>query len=239
MYGFSEDHIVERFEQKQAFPKTDPGKAHYEGVDLGQYLKDGKRGVFLLHLSGYDPVAEKKKAAAAAKAKARALEGTAQAPGGAPASDTSAAGDDSSDTADSADQGSSEADEGDESADGAADNAAMPTDTRLIVVTDLGMLVKRSLDGSQDVFVAVHPHRPTGGSGQRLRACRQRADALHAGHQRRWRGAFPHVQGAGSRKEAGHVRGQERRRSVLPADRRAPIASSITRASISAANRMR
>ncbi len=66
---FSEEHIVERFELKRSFPKDDPAHAHYEGVDLAQYLKEGKRGVFLLHLSGYDEKAEKKKAAAAAKAK--------------------------------------------------------------------------------------------------------------------------------------------------------------------------
>ena len=61
-YSFSEDHIVERFVQTRAFPAGDPGKAHYEGIDLGQYLKGGKRGVFLLHLTKYDPAAEKKKA---------------------------------------------------------------------------------------------------------------------------------------------------------------------------------
>ena len=152
-YGFSEDHIVERFEQKQAFPKTDPGKAHYEGVDLGQYLKDGKRGVFLLHLSGYDPVAEAKKAAAAAKAKARALQGTAHAPGD--TTDDANAPADSDTSADASSDEPSDADGSD--AAGPDDNGSadtpMPTDTRLIVVTDLGMLVKRSLDGSQDVFV--------------------------------------------------------------------------------------
>lgn len=60
-YDFNEDHIVERFEQKRSFPKDDPSKAHYEGIDLGQYLKEGKRGVFLLHLSSYDAAAEKRR----------------------------------------------------------------------------------------------------------------------------------------------------------------------------------
>lgn len=37
-------------------------------------------------------------------------------------------------------------------------------DTRLIVVTDLGLLVKRNLDGSQDVFVqSIHSGRPVDG----------------------------------------------------------------------------
>ncbi|WP_231973208.1 MG2 domain-containing protein [Ralstonia insidiosa] len=136
-YSFGEDHIVERFEQKLAFPETDPGKAHYEGVDLGQYLKNGKRGVFLLHLSGYDPAADRKKADAAQS------DGDTQTNG-----DTDGGGD-------------SEAGNGD--SDG--DNGQVPTDTRLIVVTDLGMLVKRALDGSQDVFVqSIRTGRPVAGA---------------------------------------------------------------------------
>ncbi|WP_158884693.1 MG2 domain-containing protein [Rhodanobacter sp. L36] len=165
-YGFSEDHIVERFQQKQAFPKGEPGKAHYEGVDLGQYLKEGKRGVFLLHLSGYDPAAEAKKKAAAAKAKAKELEGTAPAAAGEPASadssvDNMATADDSSDaeSSNASSDGEGEGSEGDSS------STPMPTDTRLIVVTDLGMLVKRSLDGSQDVFVqSIHTGQPVDGA---------------------------------------------------------------------------
>ncbi len=51
MEGFGEEHIVERYEVKRAFPGGDPAHAHYEGVDLSQYLQSGKRGVFLLHLS--------------------------------------------------------------------------------------------------------------------------------------------------------------------------------------------
>ncbi|MDR8726934.1 alpha-2-macroglobulin family protein [Burkholderia pseudomultivorans] len=135
-YSFSEDHIVERFVQKRAFPSGDPGKAHYEGIDLGQYLKGGKRGVFLLHLSKYDPAAEKKK------------------------SDDAQEGDASSDGDNSQDQ-SDQADSGDAGSD---DDSALG-DTRLIVVTDLGMLVKRALDGSQDVFIqSIRSGRPVAGA---------------------------------------------------------------------------
>lgn len=133
-YEFSEDHIVERFEQKRSFPKGDPAKAHYEGVDLGQYLKDGKRGVFLLHLSSYDAVAEQKQEEARKAAQA-----------GAQAAPRNDAGDGESEGA--------EGDQGDMSDNATDDNAPVPSDTRMIVVTDLGMLVKRALDGSQDVFV--------------------------------------------------------------------------------------
>ncbi|WP_456299701.1 MG2 domain-containing protein [Paraburkholderia bannensis] len=138
-YSFSEDHIVERFEQKRVFPKAGPGQAHYEGVDLGQYLKDGKRGVFLLHLSAYDPVAEKKKADQAAQA---ANQGS---------------GDGNGDAGNSGDDASSDGN-------GSGDDAS-PTDTRMIVITDLGMLVKRALDGSQDVFIqSIRTGQPVGGA---------------------------------------------------------------------------
>jgi len=124
--SFGEDHIVERFEEKRAFSAADPGKAHFEGFDLGQYLKAGKRGVFLLHLSAYDPIAQKKQDAAASE------------------SDTT----DDSDNADTA-----QASEDD------------PGDTRLIVVTDLGLLVKRALDASQDVFVqSIRTGQPVEGA---------------------------------------------------------------------------
>ncbi len=140
---FSEEHIVERYELQRSFPKDDPGHAHYEGVDLGQYLKEGKRGVFLLHLSGYDAVAEKKKAVAAAKAKADADAGMTAQP---------------SAEADISSSSEGESNDGDGEA---SDDSASPADNRMIVVTDLGMLVKKSLDGSQDVFVqSIHTGEP-------------------------------------------------------------------------------
>ncbi|HTA64631.1 MAG TPA: MG2 domain-containing protein, partial [Xanthomonadaceae bacterium] len=147
---FSEDHIVERFELKRSFPKDDPAHAHYEGVDLGQYLKEGRRGVFLLHLSGYDEKAEKKKAAADAKAKKAQEEGMAPA-----SSDDDAEGDTASD------DGSGDEGGGDTSDSSDTSGSDKVGDNRLIVVTDLGMLVKKSLDGSQDVFVqSIHGGDP-------------------------------------------------------------------------------
>ncbi|MBN3791063.1 MG2 domain-containing protein [Burkholderia sp. Ac-20353] len=140
-YSFNEDHIVERFVQTRAFPAGEPGKAHYEGVDLGQYLKGGKRGVFLLHLSKYDPVAEKKKADAAK------------------GDDASADGNGGQDSADGTDVN------GDSGGNSGDDSDSSVGDTRLIVVTDLGMLVKRALDGSQDVFIqSIRSGRPVAGA---------------------------------------------------------------------------
>jgi uncharacterized protein YfaS (alpha-2-macroglobulin family) len=143
MEGFGEEHIVERYEIKRSFPTGDPAHAHYEGVDLSQYLQSGKRGVFLLHLYDFDPAAAKKQADDAAKAKAIAQQGIAPPPTGAqPDADTSS---------------------DDAGADTDANEAA--EDSRLIVVTDLGMLVKRALDGSQDVFVqSIHTGQPVAGA---------------------------------------------------------------------------
>src|SRR5262249_15003263 len=116
-YRIGEDHIVERFENTRLFPKGDPGPAHYAGVDLGQYLKEGKHGVFLLHLSSYTK--SKKKAEA---------------------SDDATSGDDADSDSDSSASDDSSGEDG-----GSADETS---DIRLIVVTDLGLLVKKSLDGS-------------------------------------------------------------------------------------------
>lgn len=118
--GITEDHIVERFREARPFPATAPGEAHYEGIDLGQYLSAGKRGVFLLHLAAYDPNAKKPSDA------------------------------------------NGESDSDDQSSDNSGDN---PTDTRLIVVTDLGMIAKRALDDSRDVFVqSIRTGQPVDGA---------------------------------------------------------------------------
>ncbi|MBK6972546.1 MAG: alpha-2-macroglobulin [Sterolibacteriaceae bacterium] len=59
--SFGPDNLIERFERKLPLPKLKHGSAHYEAVDLCDYLKqDGeeRRGVFLLHVQGYDPASE-------------------------------------------------------------------------------------------------------------------------------------------------------------------------------------
>lgn len=118
--GITEDHIVERFREARPFPATAPGAAHYEGIDLGQYLTAGKRGVFLLRLSTYDPNAKKQSDA------------------------------------------NSESDSDDQSSDGSSNE---PTDSRLIVITDLGMIAKRALDDSRDVFVqSIRTGQPVDGA---------------------------------------------------------------------------
>ncbi|WP_425490421.1 alpha-2-macroglobulin family protein [Dyella mobilis] len=156
LYGFSEEHIVDRYEVKRAFPGGDPAHAHYEGIDLSQYLQEGKRGVFLLHLHSFDPAAAKKQADEAAKEKALALQGIAPPPPGAKPDPDVASSDNAADS-DGSDDSDGSGDSGDSS------NATQ--DNRLIVVTDLGMLVKRAIDGSQDVFVqSIRTGQPVAGA---------------------------------------------------------------------------
>ena len=152
-YDFTEEHIVDRFELKRAFPAGDPAHAHYEGVDLGQYLQSGKRGVFLLHLYDFDPAQAKKQAEQAAKAKARAKQGIAPPPGAQPDADPDTSASTPGDTP------------SDESGNGEEESGPSAQDSRLIVVTDLGMLVKRALDGSEDVFVqSIRTGQPVAGA---------------------------------------------------------------------------
>ncbi|MDR6937652.1 alpha-2-macroglobulin [Luteibacter sp. 3190] len=142
MYGFTPDHIVDRFVKKVAFPDEGPGKAHYEGFDLGQYLAAGKRGVFLLKLSGYDPKAERE--ARERKEKA-AREAAAREAGADP------------------DAAAAEAARSDDDIDFTPYD--WPRDERLVVITDLGVIAKKSLDGSQDIFVqSIRSGSPVAGA---------------------------------------------------------------------------
>jgi hypothetical protein len=125
-YGrFGETNIVERFGQTRTIANATTGEAHYEGFDLSEYLKAGKHGVFILHLSAFEPKLGKKEMGS---------------------------GSDNNEDAEDGDSGTSS-------------DRAETSDTRLIVVTDLGMVVKRGLDGSQEVFVqSIRSGQPVGGA---------------------------------------------------------------------------
>ncbi|MEO7433444.1 MAG: MG2 domain-containing protein, partial [Dokdonella sp.] len=133
--ALSPDQITERFSEKIPFGDEDPTKPHYQGVDLGHYLAPDKRGVFLLTLTGYDA---KLDAANAKKSK--------------PEVSTASDSDD-----EAADGESEESGEGEGYAEGESDGDGSDlsafTDSRLIVVTDLGTVMKKSLDGGIDLFV--------------------------------------------------------------------------------------
>jgi uncharacterized protein YfaS (alpha-2-macroglobulin family) len=152
--GFDENQIVDRHVAISVVPDGDPAKAAYTGVDLGKYLADGKRGVFWLHLSGFDPAAAKRARERTARDCAQAKRELAQTVGA-----TSAAPAQASSVSGAGLRACRQSDE---------DFGAMygaPTDNRLIVVTDLGMLVKKADDGSQDVFVqSIHDGQPVAGA---------------------------------------------------------------------------
>jgi alpha-2-macroglobulin len=130
--GLGPDNLTERFVRKIPLGNLPRGQAHYETIDLGEYLSSEaaeKRGIFLLTVQGYDPRIEAAQRRAAGARRLEARQPTASAP-------------------DSDDE--SEAVSGDEQADF---NPGGLTDKRLLLVTDLGILVKKSTDGAQDVFV--------------------------------------------------------------------------------------
>lgn len=170
-YGrFGQDNLVERFERKVPLPNMKHGKAHYEAVDMAQYLKaDGageKHGVFLLSVTSYDPSQDMSNRPAPKPETAVAA--------------ATAAGDGSEGATDNADAGEGDANAGEaepasdcgEDCDGASyapPGETMPmqyrTDKRLVLVTDLGILIKKSLDGTQDVFVqSIYTGRPVEGA---------------------------------------------------------------------------
>ena len=123
--SFGADNMTDRFERKIPLPAMQPGRPHYEAIDLAEYLaKDGelKRGLFLLRVQGYDPESEAKKAAPPDP--------------NAPAQ--------------------AEPDQQEENSEPAAEDTVDPSkleERRLVLVTDLGLLVKQSTDGSRDVYV--------------------------------------------------------------------------------------
>jgi alpha-2-macroglobulin len=122
------DQITERFVQKIPFPASAPGKAHFEGVDLAAYLgkgDSGKRGIFLLKLSKLKPESK------------------------AEPTDDDAGSSDAGDEGDGAMNG----EEGDDETNGDDGDDTSVGDSRMIVVTDLGVIAKKALDGTQDVFV--------------------------------------------------------------------------------------
>jgi alpha-2-macroglobulin len=131
------DHITDRFETKLPLPGMQPGKPHYESVDLARYLsadadKGGapRRGLFLLKVQGYDPKTDP------SNTKPVATD---------PNAPAQAEPEPESGEANNTNNGEGE---GNEPID--------PTkleEKRLVLVTDLGLLVKQATDGSRDVYV--------------------------------------------------------------------------------------
>ena len=122
------DNLTERFERNIPL-SLHAGKAHYEALDLGEYLGKGdkeqvKRGIFLLTVRGYQPP-----------------KGTCDETHTAPEANTSAAASVPCEPV------------AEEYNPNQQQNVADFQDKRLIVVTDLGLIAKKELDGSQVIFV--------------------------------------------------------------------------------------
>lgn len=118
-WGFDVSNITERHTKIIKLPKSPPGTAHYEPVDLGEFLaKDSadRRGIFLLKIEAYDPknneVVEQEN-----------------------------------------NQNSGDGENGSDDSGGYGSYSASLNDTRMVIVTDLGLIVKKAVNGAQDVFV--------------------------------------------------------------------------------------
>ena len=141
------DNLTERYEKNIPLNLAH-GKAHYEALDLSEYLnKDSnklnnqtKRGIFLLTVHGYQP---KTDPAAIADAFVAEIGNS---------GDAAADGDEN--TADFAQNSAI-----------IVQNPESYVDKRLILVTDLGLIAKKELDGSQIVYVqSIHTGLPVGGA---------------------------------------------------------------------------
>ncbi len=130
MGSFGPDNLTDRFERKIPMPGLERGKPHYEAIDLAPYLAkagDLKRGLFLLKVQGYDPLAE-----------AAAVRQPANPDPNAPAQ---------------AEPGEEESQNAEGEGQGEGMDPTSKEERRLVLVTDLGLLAKQSTDGSRDVFV--------------------------------------------------------------------------------------
>jgi hypothetical protein len=134
----TEDHLSEHFERKIPL-NLRPGKTHYETVDFSEYLKAGgadRRGVFLLKVHGYDPKLEAKKPGATASDEDAAPQGMGDGEG----------------EGDGEGNGNGNGGRYD-NPEAAQVDPLQIQDQRLVIVTDLGLIAKRSADGTRDVFV--------------------------------------------------------------------------------------
>lgn len=150
---FGPDNLVERFERKVPLPNMVHGKAHYEAIDMAEYLKGNgnnnnqRYGVFLLTVTGYNPAQEDREK--------RQKEANQRQPGE-PVEQT-----DTSEQSSCEGEGCGEQSENAES----SNETESKVDKRLVLVTDLGILIKKSMDGSQDVFVqSIYTGKPVEGA---------------------------------------------------------------------------
>ncbi len=138
--GITPDHLTERFEREIPL-NLKPGKTHFETVDFATYLRADnadRRGVFLLSVQGYDPKSTNGKAADYEPTQPRYSEGEGE--------------------------GEDGYSEGDPEEVENVDPSRL-RDRRLVIVTDLGIVAKRVVDGGRDVFVqSIASGQPVAGA---------------------------------------------------------------------------
>lgn len=135
--GITPDNLSERFEKKIPL-NIKRGKTHYEPIDFAEYLRtdaSDRRGVFLLTVEGYDPKAATVQEGEYIQQRNRYAERR------------NRYSEEGSDEEGGDEEYAPQPDEGE------AVNPSTMRDSRLVIVTDLGVVSKQSLDGSRDVFV--------------------------------------------------------------------------------------
>jgi alpha-2-macroglobulin len=149
--SFDADNLSERFEKNIPL-NLQPGKAHYEALDLSEYLSKGeeKRGIFLLSVHGYLP-----KNTNESKCKTPAAEGAVDVPTPAPTTEEAPV----------VAEDSCAPEEADNTPAYQGDPPENFSDKRLILVTDLGLIAKKEIDGTQIVYVqSIHTGLPVAGA---------------------------------------------------------------------------
>lgn len=149
-YPFTEDHIINRYQQKISFCNTPSHDIRYDGFDLSSYLHKGLHGVFILHLSEYNQQAERD--AKKAQRQRNKINSQKVYPFGyTPDPDNSEYEPEISTDIVNNHHDTNDDDENDD--DDQNDKPIALNDSRLIVITDLGIIVKESNNDDQDVFI--------------------------------------------------------------------------------------
>ncbi|MFN8390829.1 MAG: MG2 domain-containing protein [Bdellovibrionota bacterium] len=154
------DQLAERFRYVETFPEQDPGKTYYSAVDFGRFVAKGPspKGLFVLTIR--EKKDEKK---------------------GAVDSDEDSSEDEAVDESDEG-EGEDEAAEGEGEGEACEDDSCggeneytsssrsgPRSDSRLVLLTDLGLLVKDTLSGEHNVFVmSFRTGEPVAGASVKL-----------------------------------------------------------------------
>lgn len=139
--GITLDQLTERFRYVENFPDQDPSKIYYSAVDFGRFMAQGQspKGLFLL------TVREKKEEAEQTRERGESVPEVSEQRGCFEGNECDE-GDENEEEGSSEECGEGECDE-------AQDRSVIVPQSRLVLLTDLGLVVKDSLSGNHDLFV--------------------------------------------------------------------------------------